>query len=221
MAKKKFSQWDIDPEKVRRAFAVIGEWENRREDGGDLFMLYLDPDGKLREEYGEEIYIQREVIQAIVGLQTYGSVSEIKEAQGILQMAALVLNWIHQQPSERWDPDAPGEAAKKVLEEVIRLNHVQIMAKNHEHVLDQNGLKYDPELEMAVSKGGRGRPSPFINRIAGTQAILLKAVYPSLKELQKEIHRRLSRFFSIPDDDAGLRNAIENATRGVPKRPNP
>ncbi len=215
--------WEQKPEQIRKLFATFGEIERRWEDDEDLFMIFLDPDGKLREEYGEEIDKQREVIQAIVGLQTYGSTGVIREAQGILQMAAAVLNWLHRQPSTRWDKDSPGEAGNKVLEEVIRLNHVQMMAESYEETLRQHGLKFDSELMMAVPLGGRGRPSLFINRICGTMAIVLKDTYQTPDERNKEIYRRLSRFFPIPEEDAGPRGKIarasENALREAHDRP--
>jgi len=205
------SPWELPPEVVRRAFAVFGETELRRMDDDDIFMGVLDPGGKLREMCGAEIIDQREVIQAIVGLQKYGTVVEIKEIQGLLQLAALALRWLHRQPSARWDPDAPGETGNKVLEEVLRLNTVLVMAESHELTLRDHGLRFDPDAKMAISTE-RGRPSPFINRIIGMQAIALRDTHPKPEDLQTEIHRRLSRFFLLSDDASGPRGTARRTT---------
>lgn len=132
------------------------------------------------------------------------------------------MDWIQQQPNASWDRDYPREAGNKVLGEVSRLGHRQMMAECREETLRQHGLKYDSERQMAIPLGGKGRPSLFINRMIGMQAIVLRSTYSKPEDLRKEIHRRLSRFFPIPESEAGERGkiarAIENAGREVPKR---
>ncbi len=206
--------WEQDPEQVRRMFATAGELERRREDGDDLFMTFLDPDGILRKEYGEEIERQREILQAIVGLQTYGSSTDIKEAQDVLKSAILVLKWIYLQPGTRYDVDAPRITLNNIAVEMVGLAHRQMMSEHYEEMLRQHGLQYDSDAETAIRKGRRGRPSDAINGLILLQAIALGSKLDG-QPLRDEIQRRLSRFFPVSALDTGPRGIIARVIENV------
>ena len=210
--------WEWDPEIVQRMFAAAGELERRRDDGGDLFMVFLDPGGKIREEYCEEIEQQREIIGAIVGLRTFGTSAEIKFAQEILRQAISVLHWMFQQPNPIWACESSRDAAFKVSGEIVALEYKLISAGHYEDTLRQCGLEYDTETKMAVRKGRKGRPSIAINRFIFLQVIALESKFDG-ESLRLEIQRRLSRFFPTSELDAGPRGVIARVIENA-KRPN-